>query len=87
MPNLETEQQLFSKIEKTGPVDSNPPKYTLPQLYALHREIYFNKLDEADKRFFLANQLRDDCGFVNRLIKEATRAAEDQFDKQSLDKS
>lgn len=84
MPNLSIETPILAEKQQNALVEDKSAKYTLPELYRQCRELKFNKLDRGDREYFLANQGRDDCRFVNQLIKEATREAEDKFDKQPL---
>lgn len=80
MTNLAPKCPISGEITQSG-FDQEPPKYTLPALYALHFQLNFDKLKASDKDFLLTN-METSLTFVNRFAKQVIADAESQFDKQ-----
>ncbi|MFZ9472490.1 MAG: hypothetical protein ACO26H_02200 [Sediminibacterium sp.] len=86
-PNITNQEKPLNMGSPAQPLDNKPVidnKVTMAEAYQLAYEIKFNKLNNADKTFFLANQSRIDSSFVNSFIKEVVSLAEEMFETQKI---
>ena len=83
--NITNQEKPLNMGSPAQPLDNKPiinKKVTMAEAYQLAHEIKFNKLTKGDKEFFLTNQSRTDCTFVNSFIKEVISFAEEMFETQ-----
>lgn len=76
--NITNQEKPLNSGRPAQPVDNKPftEGLSVASVYQVIYELKLKKLSHGDREYYLANQSRNDCGFVNDFVKAVIAEAE-----------